>query len=140
MAAPEVRADVASRDPMGQSLTIICRMLRGDNGEKLPHGRDTYQSRFRTLVNHEQVKPTTVFSKISGTQFGQTNILELEDLNLFDSELPRTAEGSQAYLDHEEESLSKYRRGNRDPLTTLMSLASTGHWSLSISNFSALEP
>ena len=43
-AVPEGRADVTSRDPRGQSLAIICRMLRGDHGEKLPHGR--------TPINH----------------------------------------------------------------------------------------
>ena len=104
-----------SREPKGQSLWLICRMLRGHNGEKLPHGRDTYQARFRTLVNYEQVRPTTVFSKISGKQCGPFDLLALEDLSIFDAELPRTAAGSQSYFEHEWKVLEQYSGARRDP-------------------------
>ena len=107
--------DILSREPKGQSLELVCRMLRGHSGEKLPNGRDAYQARCRTLVDYEQVKPTTVFSKISGKQFGQADLLSLEDLNVFDTELPRTADGCRSHHDHEWNMLEYYRGSRNEP-------------------------
>ena len=70
-AVPEPRVDILSREPKGQSFEIVCRMLLGHNGEKLPNGRETYQARFRTLVNYEQVRSTTVFSKFPASSSGK---------------------------------------------------------------------
>ena len=52
-------------------------------------------------MNYEQVEECTVFSKVSGMQFGHFDIFFLEDLTIFDAQLPRTAVENPEYDDYE---------------------------------------
>jgi len=81
-------------------LGMICRMLRGHTGEKLPHGRQTYQDVFSSLTRHDPTKRGVIFSRLAGVQFGW-NILERSDLRAFDCCLPRSAGDDPHYAEYE---------------------------------------
>ena len=76
----------------------------------MPHGRQTYQEAFTSLIKHERVKDGMVFARISGTQFGW-DVLALEDLTIFDCRLPETAGEDPNYADYEREQEEEFYRG-----------------------------
>ena len=54
--SPEPRVELVSRGVKGTSWITLLKHLRGEAGEKLPNGRDTYEQRFWRVHGSEEVK------------------------------------------------------------------------------------